>query len=157
MKIQNKDIDLIEWIDLLKKDLSTETIRTREATLNAFFNWCIKKKIIDINPFIYIDRTKSTKAKLNFWTEEQFKSFLTVVNCETHKLIFTTLFYTGLRKGEFCVLNSSDININKINFTCLILSKQQKVDFLYLINLKTSTLNVLFQYLDGLHLNYMIF
>ena len=108
-----KDVDLINWIEWLKHDLSTETVRTREASLNAFFNWCIKKKIIDINPFIYIDRTKSTKAKLNFWTEEQFKSFLTVVNCETHKLIFTTLFYTGLRKGEFCGLNSSDINFDK--------------------------------------------
>lgn len=108
-----KDVDLIEWIEWLKHDLSTETVRTREASLNAFFNWCIKKKIIDINPFIYIDRTKSEKSKLNFWTEEQFKSFLTVVNCETHRLIFTTLFYTGLRKGEFCGLNSSDIDIAK--------------------------------------------
>lgn len=108
-----KDIDIKDWILDLKKKYANETVRTREAALNAFFNWCIKNKVIDVNQFIYIDKTKSIKPKLNFWTEDQFKEFLKVVDCDTHKLIFTTLFYTGLRKGELCGLSIDDLNIQK--------------------------------------------
>lgn len=108
-----RDIDLIEWIDELKKDLAPETVRTRESSLNAFFNWCIRKKYLEINPFNYIDKTKKTKPKLNFWTEEEFKIFIDTVDDQDYKLIYTTLFYTGLRKGEFCGLNIDDLNTAK--------------------------------------------
>lgn len=110
-----KENDIIEWINNLKKELKTETVRVSEQNLNAFFNWCIKRKILEINPFIFIDRTKKEKTKLNFWTEKEFNEFIDIVDNDYYKLIFTTLFYTGLRKGELFGLKYEDISNNEIH------------------------------------------
>lgn len=107
-----KETDLTEWSNDLANTLSNRSIRNREDTLNTFFNWCVKRKFIEFNPFVYVNRTKYNKPNLNFWTESQFNEFLKVINNNTHKLIFTTLFYTGLRKGEFCGLSINDLDIN---------------------------------------------
>lgn len=107
------DYDLIEWIEDLKKDLSPNTVRIREGALSAFFNWCIRKKALDRNPFVYIDKTKTTKPKLEFWNEAQFNQFISNVSNKKHKIAFCTLFYTGLRKGEFCGLSLSDLDEDK--------------------------------------------
>lgn len=65
-----KDIDIIEWIKDISNDLSPRTVKTREGGLNSFFNWCLKRKYIDINPFIFVNRTKVSKPEITFWTEE---------------------------------------------------------------------------------------
>ncbi len=110
-----KDRDIMIWIENLRKDYQSETVRTRESNLNAFFNWCIKRKIIEINPFTFVDRTKATKRKLNFWTESEFLTFINTVDDEYYKLMYTTLFYTGLRKGELFGLKYEDISNKEIH------------------------------------------
>ena len=106
-----KDIDIIEWIKDISNDLSPRTVKTREGGLNSFFNWCLKRKYIDINPFIFVNRTKVSKPEITFWTEEQFEKFISTITHNTHNLIFTTLFYTGLRKSELCGLDITDLDI----------------------------------------------
>lgn len=105
------DIDITEWIKDISETLSSRTVKNRESELNTFFNWCIKKKYIETNPFIYVNRTKPTKTKIIFYTEKQFNDFIVGVTNKNHKLIFQTLFYTGLRKSELCGLSFSDLDI----------------------------------------------
>ena len=47
------------------------------------------------------------------YTEEEFKRFQTVIDDKTYKLLFTMLFYTGLRIGEIRALKWGDIDIDK--------------------------------------------
>ena len=53
---------------------------------------------------------KKRENEYNFWTYEEFNRFIKVVNNDFDKLIFTFLYYTGLRIGEFSALNWNDIN-----------------------------------------------
>ncbi len=61
------------------------------------------------------------KAKLNFWTVKEFKHFLTLFNDDEYniKLLFTVLFFTGLRLGEALALTWQDIDFssNTIHIT----------------------------------------
>jgi integrase len=66
---------------------------------------------------------KFKNAEWNFWTYEEFKTFINVVDDELYNLIFTFLYFTGLREGEMIALTWNDIDfknkkliINK-NFT----------------------------------------
>lgn len=106
------DRDIIHWKKEVLSNYAVITRRMAEGNLNAFFNWCIKNKKINDNPFNYVDREKNTKRKnkINFWTEEEFKQFIEVVDDDMYKRLFTAFFYTGLRKGEMLGLKYKDIN-----------------------------------------------
>lgn len=54
---------------------------------------------------------------MNFWTEKEFKTFIEYVTYPTHQLIFTTLFYTELRKSELFDLKYSDIHGNELHLS----------------------------------------
>ena len=115
-KIKETDID--EWRNNLKKTLSDSTVNTRECALNAFLTWCVRKNIIEVNPFTKLIKTPmKRKNELNFWTEKEFKDFIDKVTYEEHKKIFTTLFYTGLRKSELFGLKYSDIHGHELHLT----------------------------------------
>lgn len=57
--------------------------------------------------------TKAKDSEWNFWTYEEFKQFIEVVDDEYYKLIFTFLYFTGVRIGELCGLTWVDVDLNK--------------------------------------------
>lgn len=62
------------------------------------------------------DQPKSleNKSKTNYWTYDEFNKFIKCVDDEYYNLIFTFLYRTGLRIGEFRALNWNDVDlINK--------------------------------------------
>lgn len=107
-KIKESDMNL--FIENLSIDLKSNTKHNIITDLKTFFNWCEKKKIIDDNIFKYVDIPKKQKNEINFWTEDEFKKFIRTVDNDYWNLIFTTLFYTGLRKGELFGLSYEDIH-----------------------------------------------
>lgn len=59
------------------------------------------------------EETKITRKKdseINFWTLEEFNTFIKYVENPFYNLIFNFLYYTGLRKGEMYALNWNDID-----------------------------------------------
>ena len=65
------------------------------------------------------DVNKKPKT-FNIYTQEQYKTFSSVIDDPVFKTLFDTLFYCGLRKGEVCALTWNDfkpstrqIDINK--------------------------------------------
>lgn len=113
-----KPADIILWQNQMNKTLAPSTANTRENNLSAFFEWCVVHSFLEVNPFKKVDKTSPVrKNELNFWTEEEFKTFIEYVTYPTHKLIFTTLFYTGLRKSELFGLKYSDIHGNELHLS----------------------------------------
>lgn len=69
------------------------------------------KVLLELTP---IKNTQEIKKELNFWTIDEFNSFIKVIDDEEKKLIFKTLYYTGLRIGELQALNWHDYYDGKI-------------------------------------------
>lgn len=63
-------------------------------------------------------RKTELKKNVDFWTYEEYKQFISVVNDNVYNALFETLYYTGLREGEALALNWNDftndsLDINK--------------------------------------------
>ena len=48
--------------------------------------------------------------KVDFWTYEEFKQFISVVDDNLYSTLFKTLYFTGIRLGECLALNWNDFN-----------------------------------------------
>lgn len=55
-------------------------------------------------------RDDEAPKEMQFWTPTEFSQFLGSVENQDFKLMFETLFLTGMRKGEVIALSASDIN-----------------------------------------------
>ena len=111
-----KQVDIEDWRSRETGHLSQTTINDLEKELSAFFNWCVKNDVITSSPMKNYKKTKKSTKKMRYWTEEEFKYFLTGLKPEDekYKLLYITLFYTGLRIGELLGLQYEDIRGNEL-------------------------------------------
>lgn len=108
MNYQNKIISLYSP-DFLKK------IHT---TLSAIFNHAIKFNGLTTNPARIAGNFEiKTNKRINFWEFEEFRQFIDVIDDLLYKAFFSTLYYSGARKGELLALTWEDVNFeeNTIN------------------------------------------
>ena len=53
----------------------------------------------------------------NYWTYEEFKTFIQYVNDDYYNLVFRFLYFTGCRVGEMIALNWNDLNFKNKTVT----------------------------------------
>lgn len=124
MLYQNKIIDAYSP-DFLKK------IHT---TLSAIFNFAIKFHGFSGNPAQTAGNFEVEKIKrINFWEYEEFTQFIEHVDDLLYRAFFTTLYYSGARKGELLAITWEDvifedktIRINKTNYNNQITAPKTK-------------------------------
>ncbi|MBE5089583.1 MULTISPECIES: site-specific integrase [Bacillus cereus group] len=93
---------------------SAEYLKKFHTTLSAIFNFGIKFHGLTTNPArIAGNFEKESNKRINFWEFEEFKRFIAVVDDPLYKAFFTTLYYSGARKGELLALTWSDINFEE--------------------------------------------
>ena len=73
-------------------------------------------RFINLFP-IFKKKHDEVKRKNVIYTEEMFKQFISYADNTLEKTIFYTLFYTGLRIGEFRALTWNDINFKDNSIT----------------------------------------
>lgn len=85
---------------------------------SAFLTWCAERNEGFTNYLLSIKKPKRRTAKqeMLFWTREEFDRFISIVDNQTYKTLFATLFFTGRRKGEVLSLYHTDIKENEIVF-----------------------------------------
>ncbi|MEX0416583.1 tyrosine-type recombinase/integrase [Bacillus sp. C30] len=113
---------------------SAEFLKKIHTTLSAIFNFAIKFHGLTHNPArIAGNFEKESNKRMNFWEFAEFKQFIAVVDNPMYKAFFSTLYYSGARKGELLALNWEDINfeektinINKTDFNRLITQPKTK-------------------------------
>ena len=103
------------------KPLSTNTINKIMILLKKIFDVGLRKGYYATNPVKLLKKLPIEKTKMQFWTVEEFQQFLTLFEPEEYniKLLFTVLFFTGLRLGEALALTWQDIDFssNTIHIT----------------------------------------
>lgn len=99
------------------------TARHKNKLLNilkSFFKFCIVNYqtehtwVESIESFRDKVAIKKTNKK-TYYTEEDFKKFLTGISNQTERTFFTVLFYSGLRIGEIRALTWDDWNYKKMS------------------------------------------
>lgn len=117
--------ELYKWQDNLWKQRNEKTgeffsynylSRIRTA-FSSFLTWA-KKRYGYENNFSNVEKPKrrQPKRRMQFWTKEQFSTFISVVDNPTYHALFTFMFYTGRRKGEIFALYKTDVQADKVTF-----------------------------------------
>lgn len=69
------DDDISEFIYYCKSQgNNTQRLKRRMSSISAFYNYLVKKRVVDVNPMIYLDRPKSKDEAIvqqTFLTKEQ--------------------------------------------------------------------------------------
>lgn len=88
--------------------------------LHVYFVWCVKKKIIEVNPLADIPKPKMPHLPPKSLSEQEAITLLrTVANIKTqyyfttlrNKALIATFLLTGLRKSELIDLRNEDVDL----------------------------------------------
>ena len=108
--------DIRRWQnDLLSQGYAPTYLKTINNQLNAIFNYAVRYYELPKNPCRQAGSMgKSKAAEMNYWTQEEFESFLECVSDKTVSYYgFQLLFWTGIRAGELMALTPADINLEE--------------------------------------------
>lgn len=132
--ITNYRVDLLEFMEFtnnnidIKKDdvnnylkylydlnVSKSTISRKLSSLRSFYNYLIKKEMVDSNYFSLIKNPRSDKSLPKYVKDEDIDKMFQVPNTRTwvgmrNLLIIRMLYATGLRVSELVNVKLSDIN-----------------------------------------------
>lgn len=118
----DKDIYSINTLDynlwyenMAKKGFKIKYTNKVNSLLRNIFNYAIQNYNLEHNPVIKTFKEPKdkiiTEEKLRYITKEDFNKFISVIDDDMYKLLFETLFYTGIRKGELLCLTWNDVDL----------------------------------------------
>lgn len=106
-----------------KYRLSRGTVRELRTYCNSIFKFALKRRIIATNPMEYIDIPKrdndfmfeesDRQEKRKYWLKSEVEEFLQLAQNELQFqdfVMFRTVLFSGMRKGEVQALHWKDIN-----------------------------------------------
>lgn len=108
---------ILKWYDFLEKNISS--IDHQNRMINAFkeiLNYAVEnydfdKKIVSkVNKKYHSEPPLKSTIDNNFWTYQEFEKFISVVDNQLYCLMFTFLYFTGLRIGEMIALTWNDLD-----------------------------------------------
>lgn len=90
-------------------------LKTIHKNINAVFNFAVSFLGLTENPCKKAGSMGKavSEKELNYWTLEEFKTFIDVVDRLDLYTGFSILYWTGMRVGELLALTWNDIDINK--------------------------------------------
>ena len=109
-------MDIRKWQNTImsKYDYSQAYLKKINGILNAIFNYASKYYDLKNNPCKKAECIGSHKSKeMQVYTLEEFNKLIQCFDDQTDVAIFTTLYYTGMRKGELFALTRKDIDLDK--------------------------------------------
>lgn len=114
-KLKNINVNVIQaWQhNLMDKKYSNSTALSNQKLLSSIFRFAVKNEMMSINPFDKIDYVKNMNEpvkELSFFTYDQYIKFRSVIDNDYYRLVFDTLYFTGMRLGELQARKWSDIN-----------------------------------------------
>lgn len=124
--LQDKQIDdyrqvtragiLLYFAYLKEQGKAPATIQRVSVTLRAFFQYLLRERRIDQNPFVMLEVPKAEKKQPQTLTVEETERLLETPQPETplglrDKAMLELLYATGIRVSELISLNTADVNL----------------------------------------------
>jgi integrase/recombinase XerC len=110
-----------QWIIyMMEQGLSTRSIRRKISTLGSYFNFLIKKGLLDASPLHKVTIPKTGKRLPGFIPEASLDNLLDKIDFGDdfagvrNRLIVEILYFTGMRRSELVKLRISDVNISEM-------------------------------------------
>ena len=105
---------LREWIDLaIKQEPSPYTIWTKVVLARAFFNWCVREKLLSESPAQQLDKPKLPRHLPKASTDQEVRALLQAARESIHPERDTALVYflleTGARRGAVAFLKTENL------------------------------------------------
>ena len=120
-KINFKKLDYSGVSDYLiylnKKELKPTSVNRHLSAIRSFYDYLIKSKITDSNPFKLVHGPKKDKKLPNYLKYSEFEDLINT--CESNdlgirnRMILELLFATGIRVSEAVNIKLSDINFKE--------------------------------------------
>jgi len=110
--------DITKYQDDIINNYAPSHVKKIHTTLSAVFKHAMKQEYITTNPASIVGNVDLEEKKhINFWTLDEFKSFIKHVEDPMYHALFMTMYYSGMRKGELLALTWGDVDFenNKIN------------------------------------------
>lgn len=106
--------ELMAYRDSDGKPYSETYLKTINNQMAAIMNYAVRYYGLRENPCTKAGSIgKSHADEMNFWTVEEFKTFLGKISDKPQaRAGFLTLYYTGMRIGELLALEYGDIDFN---------------------------------------------
>lgn len=103
-----------KWQNKLKvDDLSQTYIRQVNTNLGCIFNFAVKFYNLASNPVSKCGTIgKGQAERMQFWTVDEFKEFISHIDNPADSMAFKLLFWTGIRHGELMALAWKDIDLD---------------------------------------------
>ncbi|WP_017795716.1 tyrosine-type recombinase/integrase [Oceanobacillus kimchii] len=97
---------------LIDDGLSYKSINNIMIILKKIFDKAIDEQVISTNPCKSVKNLSLDNKQMKFWTPEQFKLFIQLINKDEYmfKVFYTFAYFTGMRCGEILALTWNDID-----------------------------------------------
>ena len=120
-KLQLKDLTPIvlrQWQnEIIKLNLKPSTMNKIHRHCSSLLNFAVKYYGLQSNPLALIGSIGKKESSKNFWEIDEFNKFIRVVYSNKYRVVFSLLFFSGMRIGEWLALNIGDFDFknNKIS------------------------------------------
>lgn len=112
--------DIRKWQNnMLGRNFAPTYLRLINSQLSAIFNFAVKYYGLRDNPCKRAGSMGKSKAEeMLFWTKDEFMTFINGSKYNpVYYMIFQTLYWTGMREGEFLALTPADIDFDSRNIS----------------------------------------
>ena len=108
---------LIVWREkIINHKFTTDYTNTVICYLQEILTYAVDNYDFDIKIANKLRKIKNEQvikisdAEKNFWTFDEWKTFIETVDNKFYYILFNFMYFTGLRFGEICALNWNDLN-----------------------------------------------
>ena len=136
MYIKNiSHLDIVKWMNIInEKKYSYNYCSAIHTALVEVLNYGVEFYNLKDNMAKRVGNFAKVKSKkeMQYWTLDEYESFINVIKDKTYKVFFETLYFTGIRQGEARALTWNDLKNNYIEINKTI--AREKYNGEYVIN-----------------------
>lgn len=106
---------LMDWyMELSRSDMKNSSKNIRLTLVKSVFKY--GQEFYDLpNPSVSLKRFKNDVKEMQVWTPEEFNQFISVIPHTRYVLLFTFMYWTGVRKAEAYNLRYDDFEGNRVH------------------------------------------